>query len=76
MEDELAVGATYHSDVMSMLPLCDFIVITCTLNDSTAKMIRREHFQAMKKSAHFINVSRGMYYIYMYVIMNQKDECH
>ena len=43
----------------TMFKDCDFVVVTAPLTKETARMIRRQHFDSMKSSAYFINVSRG-----------------
>ena len=47
------------TQMKEMLSQADFVVVTLPFTDSTAGLIKAEHFQAMKKSAYFINVSRG-----------------
>ena len=42
-----------------MLPECDFVCLVVALTDSTKEMVKYEHFQLMKKSAIFCNISRG-----------------
>lgn len=42
-----------------MLPLCDFVVNTLPLTDSTYHLIGAAQFNAMKDGAYFINVGRG-----------------
>jgi phosphoglycerate dehydrogenase-like enzyme len=37
----------------------DFIVVTLPATPETASLITRENFRAMKKTAYFINISRG-----------------
>lgn len=58
-EDENMVGAVYHGDLLSMLPLCDYVIISCPLTESTKKLFKKEHFEAMKSTAHLINIARG-----------------
>lgn len=42
-----------------MLPLCDFVVNTLPLTDSTYHLIGAAQFDAMKDGAYFINIGRG-----------------
>jgi D-3-phosphoglycerate dehydrogenase len=42
-----------------MLPACDFVVITCPLNDETRNLIREGHLRTMKPSSYIIVSSRG-----------------
>ena len=42
-----------------LLKLSDFVICCCSLNSETEKLFNSEAFSKMKKSAVFINVSRG-----------------
>ncbi|MBO8156368.1 MAG: D-2-hydroxyacid dehydrogenase [Bacillaceae bacterium] len=42
-----------------MLEKCDYVVMTAPLTKETEYMLKEEHFQVMKSSAFFINISRG-----------------
>jgi len=42
-----------------MLPICDYVVVTLSLTPQTANIIDEDQFKVMKRSAAFINVSRG-----------------
>ena len=42
-----------------MLAECDFVCMATPWTPATDKMLKAEHFAAMKKSAVFINVGRG-----------------
>lgn len=53
------MGATYYPNLLDMLPLCDFVMVACPLTDDTSKLFGEKQFEAMKSSAHFINVARG-----------------
>lgn len=44
---------------MDMLPRADYVVIALPLSDYTYHMFTKEQFSAMKKTAYFINISRG-----------------
>ena len=44
-----------------MLPICDYIVVTLSLTPQTANIIDEDQFKVMKRSAAFINVSRGLF---------------
>ena len=46
-------------NLMEMLPLVDWLVITAPLTPETQGMIGEKELRAMKKSAHVINISRG-----------------
>lgn len=45
--------------LISMVRVCDFVVLTVPLTESTRRMIDADVFAAMKDSAFLINVSRG-----------------
>ena len=48
--------AEYFKNLDEMLPLCDFV---CALTDETKDLVTYKHFELMKKSAIFCNISRG-----------------
>lgn len=48
-----------QDDMMSVLPHVDYVVITAPLTPDTEGLFGTETFQAMKPSAHLINVGRG-----------------
>ena len=43
----------------SLLPEADFVALTCPLNEDTRGVIGARALQAMKRSAHLVNVARG-----------------
>jgi phosphoglycerate dehydrogenase-like enzyme len=45
--------------LMELLPKADVVVLACPLTGETRGMIGEPQFQAMKKTAYFINVARG-----------------
>ena len=45
--------------LLSLLPACDFVVLTCPLTPETRGLIGAAQFDAMKPSAILINVARG-----------------
>jgi phosphoglycerate dehydrogenase-like enzyme len=45
--------------LMKLLPKADVVVLACPLTPQTRGLMGDEQFQAMKKSAYFINVARG-----------------
>ncbi|KAM4027054.1 putative 2-ketogluconate reductase isoform 1-T2 [Anomaloglossus baeobatrachus] len=59
VEEELAVGAEYCSNLTDLLRQSDFVMIVVTLNSDTHNLIGREELQLMKPTAHLINISRG-----------------
>ena len=57
---ELFVDKLYQPHQLTeMLAVCDFVVVSLPLTEETKEYIRLEHFQAMKRSAYFFNISRG-----------------
>jgi len=57
---ELFVDKLYPpAELNTMLALCDFVVVALPLIAETQEYIRLEHFQVMKRSAYFFNISRG-----------------
>lgn len=57
-EAEERYGATYVS-LEELLAQSDFVVLMVPLSAETKNLIQKEHFAQMKKSAIFINASRG-----------------
>jgi phosphoglycerate dehydrogenase-like enzyme len=55
------VDRVYHpKNLKEMLPKCDYVVLTVPLTPETRGMIGEGEFRAMKDTAYFINVSRGV----------------
>lgn len=57
-ETEQKFGARYVS-LDELLAESDFIVLMTPLTPETTRLIRKEHFEKMKRTAFFINTSRG-----------------
>ncbi|WP_342540279.1 D-2-hydroxyacid dehydrogenase [Heyndrickxia sp. FSL K6-6286] len=55
--------------INSVLPLCDYIVVTAPLTSETYYMFSKDQFQLMKDTAIFINIGRGE-------IVNEDDLIH
>lgn len=54
------VDEMYTPDKMnSILPECDYVVVTLPLTDDTYHLFQKEQFELMKSSAFFINIGRG-----------------
>lgn len=53
------LGVRLTTNVMELFSLSDVVSVHIPLSAETRHMIRREHFQAMKKSAYFVNTARG-----------------
>lgn len=56
---ELGLKATFHSDLLTMLGLCDFVVLLAPSSPTTYHLMGDKEFAAMKKTSIFVNVSRG-----------------
>ena len=52
--------ATYYSSLHETLSQCDFVVLTAPSTPDTYRMMGKKEFSAMKNSATFVNVSRGL----------------
>jgi D-3-phosphoglycerate dehydrogenase / 2-oxoglutarate reductase len=52
-------GVELLRNLDEMLPECDFLAITCPLNDETRDLIREDELRLMKQSAYVIVSSRG-----------------
>ena len=47
------------TDLRALLAVSDFVTLHVHLSDATRGLLRREHFEAMKPGAVFVNTSRG-----------------
>jgi D-3-phosphoglycerate dehydrogenase len=47
------------TDLVDLLTVSDFVTLHVHLTDATRGLLRREHFEAMKPGAVFVNTSRG-----------------
>jgi phosphoglycerate dehydrogenase-like enzyme len=56
---EAADSAHGLTDLKTLLPEADFVVLTCPLNAETEKVIDADAFSRMKPSAYLVNVARG-----------------
>ncbi len=52
-------GVELLRSLEAMIPQCDFVVITCPLNDQTRDLIRERDLRQMKPTAYMIVSSRG-----------------
>ena len=60
MTKEPFVDRLYPAEqLLEVLSLADFVVVALPLTDQTQNLFGPAHFAAMKKTAYFINVSRG-----------------
>ena len=60
MTDEIFVDCLFSTNQLpSLLSEADFVVLAVPLTDETNNFFRLDHFKMMKKSAYFINISRG-----------------
>lgn len=57
-EDE-AQGATFHADPATMLPLCDFLAITCPLTEETKGWLNAARVEMLPDGAVVANSARG-----------------
>ena len=55
---ELSVDASFVQ-FDDLLAQSDFVVVTCALTDKTKGMFNKDAFSKMKRSAVFVNISRG-----------------
>lgn len=56
---EKELGLTYHSNVESMVKVCDVVTINCPLHPETEHMFNDELISKMKRGAYIINTARG-----------------
>jgi D-2-hydroxyacid dehydrogenase (NADP+) len=57
--DDVADDIVGPDRLLEILPRADILVLTCPLTPETERLIRAEHFGAMKSSAYLINAARG-----------------
>ncbi|NNM74875.1 D-2-hydroxyacid dehydrogenase [Enterovirga aerilata] len=57
--DDIADEVIPPDRLVEMLPRADLVALTCPLTPETERLVRAEHFAAMKPSAYLINVARG-----------------
>ncbi|WP_248925680.1 2-hydroxyacid dehydrogenase [Paenibacillus hamazuiensis] len=57
-EMEERLGVSYRA-LEQLLRESDFVVLMTPLTSETTRLIRKEHFELMKRTAFFINASRG-----------------
>lgn len=56
-----------------LLKQSDFVIVTCSLTESTKGLFNKEKFALMKPSAIFVNISRGgRYYLFGCYDVNDK----
>ena len=58
-ELEKELGATWHPDAASMVPLCDVVTINTPLHPQTEHMFDDELIGTMKRGAYLVNTARG-----------------
>lgn len=51
--------AVHMKSLDEMLPVCDVIIVACSLNPATRGLFGLDKFKRMKRGSTFINVSRG-----------------
>jgi formate dehydrogenase len=56
---EKELGLTYHTNVESMVKVCDVVTINCPLHPETEHMFNDELISKMKRGAYIINTARG-----------------
>jgi formate dehydrogenase len=58
-EDEEALGVTFHTDVESLVSVCDVVSINAPLHPETEHMFDDELIAKMKRGAYLVNTARG-----------------
>lgn len=59
LETEKELNLVYHSDLESMLSICDVVTINCPLHSETEHMFDEKLISKMKRGAYLINTARG-----------------
>ena len=65
-KDKFIHNAFLSREIKKYIHLFDYVVITCSLNESTKNLIEKNLFKLMKKTAVILNIARGE-------IINEKD---
>lgn len=58
-EDEYVDKMYTPSELHTLLPQCDYVIVTLPLTEKTKRLFGKKEFQLMKPSAFFINIGRG-----------------
>ena len=58
-ETERELGLTYHSDVESMVKVCDVVTINCPLYPETEHLFDAKMISKMKHGSYIVNTARG-----------------
>jgi phosphoglycerate dehydrogenase-like enzyme len=58
-EDEYVDKMYTPSELHTLLPQCDYVIVTLPLTEKTKGLFGKKEFQLMKPSAFFINIGRG-----------------
>ncbi|MDR7002641.1 D-2-hydroxyacid dehydrogenase [Neobacillus niacini] len=61
------------NELHTLLPKCDYVVITLPLTKETNQLIGKEQFDQMKSSAFFINIGRGEIVVEKDLVQALKD---
>jgi len=56
---EKELNLTYHSNVESMVPLCDVVTINCPLYPETDQLFNEALINKMKRGSYIVNTARG-----------------
>ena len=56
---ERELNVTYHSDLESMVPVCDVVTINAPLHPETEHMFNEALIAKMKRGAYIVNTARG-----------------
>jgi len=56
---EKELGLTYHSNVESMVRVCDVVTINCPLHPETEHMFNDRLISRMKRGSYIVNTARG-----------------
>ena len=56
---ERELGLTYHSNVESMVAVCDVVTINCPLHPETEHLFNDKLIAKMKRGAYLVNTARG-----------------
>ncbi len=56
---ETELGLTYHTNVESLVPICDVVSLSCPLHPETEHLFNDKLIGKMKRGAYLVNTARG-----------------
>jgi lactate dehydrogenase-like 2-hydroxyacid dehydrogenase len=57
--EDLLGGATFHTELKTMLEIADCVLLACPYNTTTHHILDKDAFAVMKRGVRIVNVGRG-----------------